>query len=944
MEQISNYNSVKRSRRKIISGLGIVVFVAALVLACFNNKLQLGRIVVGTFGYMTYPLCVIGILVSLAGFLGFSYMRSKKSTALFIIFLTSVVLVVHAIGTFKALNTVANFQLLKDYLTISYSAQITFAGSVGSVLCGFVAILLGAMGVIVLYVILATLFIGLFLDYQNYGKYSENIKKLKTKQLRKKVYNSYKGQQDGEPKYSFTNQDELDSVSVDASKYEEQVGEDNLPNYNEDDKFAETTYDNYENITNKDNYTDSQASDRISDLNYSNAERSEFMSSTFGTYNINADSNYDNDETNEIYNSSMSDFNADDNVIKETESGSDFDSYNFGDGEKYGNESDMQKERNFERAFSNDDDSSFNIPDDVASMLNQSEDDDTYAPKDNDFSSISSIKEDINERNSGFGSMLNGRSQTPVSFAQNENGKQNVVVPQRASSQRSSGVQGAMGGIRYNPPTLDLLNAPVPDTGDYSAEQARKSSQLEQVLFAFGINAKVARIVRGPKVTRYELSIPLGIPVKRIPNYEADIQRALAAKAITIRAPIPGSQYVGIELENDTQTMVYERELLESPEYQKCKDPLPVAIGKDISGEIVVKSLPKLVHLLVCGQTNSGKSVFMHNVILSLIFKYGPEDLKFIIIDPKQVEFGRYNGIPHLLTPTVIMSHEQSINALKWCVKEMERRYKMLSKAGYNNIEPYNKSELVKSGEFEKFPYIVIIVDELAELMNFNKKDVDLYIQRLTQLARACGIHLVIATQRPSVDVISGVIKSNMPSRIAFSVKSQIDSRTILDTPGAENLLGRGDMLLAATGTNAMPRLQASYATDEEIESVIKYIKENNPSYFDERILNAIENPDYGNDDIMAGVGESSDSPRAKGNVDSYFKEAVSLAMMNDYTVSISYLQRKLSIGFARAARIVDQMEERGYVASAPGQKTKKVIITPEQFKEDFGVDYNEVN
>lgn len=513
------------------------------------------------------------------------------------------------------------------------------------------------------------------------------------------------------------------------------------------------------------------------------------------------------------------------------------------------------------------------------------------------------------------------------------------VIPAKEQKKPYSFNYG-MPGVRYNPPPLSLLRTPKPDTGDYTEEQERKSSQLENVLAAFNIPAKVKNIVRGPKITRYELSVPLGVSVKKIPMFENDIAAALAAKTIVIKAPIPGSSYVGIELENDSFSTVYERELLESEEFQNFKDPLPIAIGKDISGEIIVKSLAKMVHLLIAGSTGSGKSVFIHNIVVSLIFKHSPEELRLIMIDPKKVEFNRYNGLPHLLTPEVVMGADKAINALKWSVKEMQRRYDLLSKAGFNNIEPYNKSEVVKSGQFEKMPYIVIIVDELAEIMLVNKKEVEACIQSLTQLARACGMHIILATQRPSVDIISGVIKNNIPSRIAFSLQSGIDSKTILNSVGAEKLLGQGDMIFAPTGTSATPRLQAAYATDDEIKSIIDYDIKNNQACYDETVNNIINSEESASAD---SVGGGSEGGIGKASTDEYFKTAVKIVMQNG-GASVSYLQRRLSIGYSRAARIIDQMEDVGYIGGATGAKVRQVLITPDKFKEDFGEDFNSID
>lgn len=519
---------------------------------------------------------------------------------------------------------------------------------------------------------------------------------------------------------------------------------------------------------------------------------------------------------------------------------------------------------------------------------------------------------------------------------------QNVTIPSKEIKQPPIVSKVGMRGVRYNAPTLSLLKTPVPDTGDYTAEQNRKTMILENSLEAFKIPAKVKNIVRGPKITRYELSVPLGISVKKIPTYENDIAAALAAKTITIKAPIPGSSYVGIELENDTFTTVYQRELFESEAFQKCKDPLPIAIGKDISGEIIVKSLVDMVHLLIAGSTGSGKSVFIHNIVLSLIFKSSPDDLRLIMIDPKKVEFPIYNGLPHLLTPEVVAGSQKALNALKWCVREMDRRYDLMQKAGFNNIKNYNKSELVKAGQFEKLPFIVIIVDELAEVMMANKKEAEAYIQRITQLARACGMHMVLATQRPSVDIITGVIKNNIPSRIAFSLQSGIDSKTIINTVGAEKLLGRGDMIFAPTGTASMPRLQASYASDEEIKAVIEYTIKNNEANYDENVEKAMEQEQSDGDGGMSFNGGDGVPPQ-RDTLDSYFKAAVKVVMQNG-GASTSYLQRRFSIGYSRAAKIMDQMAAKGFIGEASGSKQRKILITPEQFREEFGEDFDAVD
>lgn len=498
----------------------------------------------------------------------------------------------------------------------------------------------------------------------------------------------------------------------------------------------------------------------------------------------------------------------------------------------------------------------------------------------------------------------------------------------------------SMGGMKYVAPPTSLLKTIVVDNGNYDEEQSRKAKKLEEVLAAFNITVSVTNIVRGPKITRYELSVPLGVSIKKIPSYELDIKKSLAAKTVNIQAPIPGSEFVGIELENDTFTNVGLKELLESDNFKNFSDPLPIAIGKDISGEIVVKSLAKMVHMLIAGQTGSGKSVFIHNIILSLIYKYSPDDLRLMLIDPKRVEFNRYNGLPHLVTPEVVLGTEKAVNALKWCVSEMDRRFNLMEKVGYNNIVSYNNSELVKSGQFPRFPYIVIVLDEFAEVIMANKKDTEACIQRITQLARACGMHLILATQRPSVDVISGVIKNNVPSRVAFSLASAFDSKTILDRVGAENLLGQGDMLFSPNGTSVVSRLQAAYCSDEEIASVVSYVKEHNQSNYDDSVAISINSPLTKTADSSSG-GSVGMPPEKE--VDDYFVLALKLFIQRG-EASASYLQRRLSIGYGRSSRIMDQLESKGYIAPTNGAKVRKVLITAEQFKEKFGEDVNDTS
>ena len=951
-------NSSSISTKKAMSLVGLIVFSLAFIFSLMKSVLPIGRYIVCTFGHLTYPLLLVLMLIELAKFLGFSYTRNIKSTVYWLVILFSILAVIQSISTYGELDKVVGTASLGEFLKLSYSGDITIMGAAGSLVVGLCSILLGAMGTIILFVIMLTIFIGLLVDYNNYGKYEqENIKKLKNKAIRKKVAESDKNvAEGGAPAYSF-NQNESSEIAGHLEVTEDEaMGLDfsEAPqeyNYAGVESLGEITqgYEEEPSFESQEKYEFS--SDFYKPEPFPNAYseeememyRKRFMTDTFGAPSVQAVAPVEEREdelvvpnlTNPVedYNSAYDNYKSGMQIEEKTEIqpeplGSPFD---FGDDNDVEIDDEISKILNTSEEVSNEP-----TPFEFGQTVNN------QTQTSGGFESISKPEPvQINEPRKVENVPYEGsRAVVNDLPGQNQGIMTDITKLKPVVPTTKPAVPIGMPGVRYNPPPLNLLKTPVPDTGNYEEEQNRKARQLEESLKAFNIEAKVVNIIRGPKITRFELSVPLGVPVKRIPNLEPDIQRSLAARTITIRAPIPGSPYVGIELENDSFTNVYERELLESTEFQNAKDPLPIAIGKDISGEIVIKSLAKMVHVLIAGQTGSGKSVFIHNIVMSLIFKYSPENLRLVLIDPKRVEFNIYNGLPHLITPEVVMGSEKAINALKWCVKEMDRRYDIMSKAGYNNIEPYNKSDLVKAGQFEHFPYIVIIVDELAEIMNANKKEAEVCIQRITQLARACGMHLVLATQRPSVDIVTGVIKANVPSRIAFNVQSSIDSKIIINTVGAEKLLGQGDMLFAPTGTSVISRLQAAYATDSEIASVIDYDKKYNSSNYDESVQKSFDEQDIPVDDAGSN-GETVfiDAP-SKDKVDEYFKTAIKMVMMQGFA-SISYLQRRLSIGYSRAAKIIDQMEDRGYIAPATGAKQRKVLITPEQFREAFGEDFN---
>ncbi len=987
----NNNRNINMSKRRVVGLISLMIFSLAFIFACLKKVLPIGEWIVGTFGWLAYPMCLVFAFISLAAFMGFSYSKSTKPLKLFVVSLFAILLTIHSIQTYKDLDSVVKFYQLKKYLAVSYS-NVTVVGSFGSILGGLISMLLGGMGTIISYVIVATISIGLLFDYELYGKYHEtHIKKLKTRRVRETVSNSDKKvSNEGVPDYSFTSNSAIDEFSVDAREYEQSLNDSTYQpattGYGDSEIIGEIT-----NDYDEENFVQTSYNDENQELNtfsngvykteyipdiYSeedmNKSRREFMMATQGIsptdINNNSNDNMSNIGVNNTSYGSGIDFDSLSNFGEEQEAETSNDGYNFGkifgDTPFENTQQSEDDEQDIDAGFS----SILNEPEaDIENEVKNDifgypEQETSYGYKEQTASALNNSSDNLNTR---FGSGFNppqtniepirpaqqqpyggfGAIQNPYTSAQTSNGRgfqqifEPAPQPQPVIQKKDfKSTQGVIPGVRYSAPTLELLRKPIPDKGDYTAEQAHKTTLLENALEAFNISAKVVNIVRGPKITRFELSLPRGVSVNKIPTLENDIAAALAAKTITIRAPIPGSTYVGIELENKTFTTVYQRELFESEAFQNCKDPLPIAIGKDISGEIIVKSLVDMVHLLIAGSTGSGKSVFIHNIVLSLIYKNSPEDLRLIMIDPKKVEFPIYNGLPHLLTPKVVSGSQKAINALKWCVKEMERRYSLMEQAGFNNIKPYNKSNLVKAGQLEKLPYIVIVVDELAEIMQANKKEAEACIQRITQLARACGMHMVVATQRPSVDIITGVIKTNIPSRIAFSLQSGIDSKTIINTVGAEKLLGRGDMIFFPTGTSAMPRLQASYATDEEIRAVIDYTIKNNPASYDETVENAMNEEQVESDSV--GFSGGSGVPQPREELDSLFKVALKTVMLNN-GASTSYLQRRLAIGYSRAAKIIDQMTDKGYIAQANGSKQRKILITPEEFREQFGEEFD---
>ena len=493
----------------------------------------------------------------------------------------------------------------------------------------------------------------------------------------------------------------------------------------------------------------------------------------------------------------------------------------------------------------------------------------------------------------------------------------------------------------YRFPPMSLLAPakaadPVRDH-EQEEEQQKRVELLEETLLSFGIEARVINVARGPAITRYELQPARGVKVSKITGLADDIALNMAAAGgVRIEAPVPGKSAVGIEIANSSIATVTLREVLESEEFQSHASKLAVALGKDIAGTPVVADLARMPHLLIAGATGSGKSVCINSIIASILYKATPDEVKLILIDPKVVELSVYNGIPHLLIP-VVTDPKKAAGALGWAVQEMTDRYKKFEGAAVRDLKGYNK-HAVKNG-FEPMPQIVVIIDELADLMMVAQNDVETKICRLTQLARAAGIHLVIATQRPSVDVITGLIKANVPSRIAFAVASQVDSRTILGIGGAEKLLGRGDMLFDPSGASKAIRVQGAFINDDEVTDLVEYVKQKTQAQYDQSVIELLDRAD--------GDGKKpKDEEKEEDDIDPLLWDCVELAI-DAGQVSASMIQRKYRVGYARAGRILDQMEQKGCISGFEGSKPRQTLITREQFYEMAGIEpdtliYNE--
>ena len=512
---------------------------------------------------------------------------------------------------------------------------------------------------------------------------------------------------------------------------------------------------------------------------------------------------------------------------------------------------------------------------------------------------------------------IKGKQKRDEFFKQQKEEKEDKTVKEVLTLDHTAHVEDE----NYIFPSIDLLQEPKEGEAFDRKSIHAVAVRLQKTLASFGVDARVTNITKGPTVTRYELTPSTGVKVSKIVNLADDIALNLAAKSIRIEAPIPGKAAVGIEVPNAVAESVMLREVIDSDVFKNHKSKLCFALGKNAAGEVCVGDIAKMPHMLIAGATGSGKSVCINSIIVSILYKAKPSEVKMILVDPKMVELSGYNGIPHLLIP-VVTDPKKAAGALNWAVQEMVNRYNLFASKGVKDIKGYNA--VMENEEGVKLPQIVIIIDELADLMMVAPNDVEDAICRLAQMARAAGMHLIIATQRPSVDVITGIIKANVPSRIAFTVSSHVDSRTILDMAGAEKLLGKGDMLYYPVGETKPLRMQGTFISEAEIENIVSEIKENTNTTYDNNIIDSIE---------KANGKNAKDQDTDEDDADELLNDAIDL-VMDMGQASASMLQRKFKIGYSRAGRIVDQMEARGLISGYDGSKPRQVLISKEEWQE----------
>jgi len=927
---------VRSSRKLNINPnlISMLVFLALFVVCCFPNNF-LRNFLLGIFGLSVYPLILLGMFFSVVALKKIKFNASKKYVTYIAVAVCVVWFILHLILTSKlSLNSYG------VYLVQTYKAKTTAGGILFSLVSFPVIKLLTIVGAYIVSAILFAIFVGLITDYimverkitkvEQKSKFDFNSmedfaltekpietisKDEETKQRAKRKLGLEKGEStiisSNMPQYNF---EQIQQIKPTMSKKDYILTpiDPVLPKDETKDLFRSMPKKSYTyekiNKPQKSNF----GSDYQSQVDNTSVEQIKPVEPIQKTVfeptreiQTNIQENYSEPEIEEV---------EDDFIVDETEDLSEY-------------------ETAFETTAEIEDESAL---DEIEELEDLNED---FEETEED-PEIEEIKPDLNKKefvdeyavsvdNSYLGSTVDTEVVRPSVDISKFNipktikkdlveEKQEELIPQKLEIPP------------YVAPPVELLNY-MENVQRISDDELQDNIiRLEQVLEDFKVPAKVNNVQVGPAVTRYELTMPRGISVNKIAQMADDIAMTLASNgSIRVEAPIPGKNSVGIEVPNNQVSPVSLRELIDSDAFKQRGNPLSFVLGKDINGDIIFCNLDKMPHVLVAGSTGSGKSVCLNTMLLSMCYKAGPEDLRLILVDPKMVEFSTYNGLPHLLIPEVIIGKDLTINALDWAIKEMERRYALFAKNHVVNINEFNKLEKVKNKVESKLPFIVIVVDELADLMLEAKREIEDRIAKLAAKARAAGLHLVLATQRPSVDVITGTVKANLPSRIAFALTNYMDSKTVLDGGGAEKLLGKGDMLFKPQDKPEPRRIQGAYVSNAEISAVVQFIKDNNQPVYDDNAGRAIKNPNAGNPQANAG-GNAREM-----EFDPVLKDALRMFIQTKQA-SASMISRRYSVGFNRAGRIMDQMEMAGFVGPQDGAKPRQVLITMDEYNAIF--------
>ena len=931
---------------------GISLFVISFVLfllVVINFIVPIHNFILGTFGLCVYPILIISMAVGVLLMLKKQYRIAKVYIATIITAFFLLVMFFQLVLTDLSVD-------FGEYISNCYYSRNTAGGVIIGILTYALNLGLGLWGVIILeviaLVICAAFIIDYFLKMKEYKEVStrtlafsqKESKKLKVKKAKEQAEEAVK---EPEPKLvldayvekkeqakqalfsktSYKNEDDM-AIQIFGEEFVNNMKNQNSPKQkNEKKEF--TLAELYEENKGKENMFITREAEAGKPSRFIHNEEKTAFQTTLDLDNLKSFENFRKREQEErrkasdnmILQNNFANQNANNFIRNENSQQNN----NFSHQRSTNGQSSTNGINNGINASINN--SNFNSQSQNNSVQNQSQQNNALN-EENDVNDLNVLNLDDSEISEIIAPKEEVKKPEPI----NKPPRQEFNIPSSKPQHenKTEPPKRKLPKMPYIRPPIDLLTTKSTNYNDDNESYNTKALLLEETLDSFKIPAKVVAITRGPAVTRYELQMPSGIPVKKIVQHSEDIAMMMKNKSIRVETPIPGKSLVGVEVPNDTIATIGLKDIIDTEMFLNNKHALSFALGKDIVGDCKICNLEQMPHLLVAGSTGSGKSVCLNVILISLLYRLGPNDLKILLIDPKRVEFVSYNYLPHMLVPKAINDAQQALNALDWVIKEMTRRYDLFSQKHVRNFKEFNALPEVYKGEEDKLPYIVVVIDELADLMMLAGHELEEKIQRLTQLARAAGIHLIIATQRPSVNVITGVIKANLTSRIAFAVTDFASSKTILDQAGAEKLLGRGDMLYSPQDLPEPIRIQCPYVDSKEVLNITNFIRDNNPSDFDDNINEFI------------AKGDKNSSNNGSDSQDSSSWDPLLPVALLDFIQagegSASMIQRRHSVGYVRAGRIIDQMENAGFISPKdPAKQMRSVLITMEKYNEIFG-------